>query len=215
MNKNLITPIIAIVILVVGWLIYNNYFSNSNVILPKTSDTKNVVTQVFSSADHKLSLNYPKIWNATDLGGDKNVKTPSTMESVQLFYDDKNLLDKSDPVSVKVSAELLRFVIEDIAKIESTDDWFNYIKNKVDKFISITELSSNYNLVKLEKIDNIDGKFTISETYTQGDFDGKDVYIYNSQAKEFYQLVTKTPKGYYSKFKSFFDTIILSIKVGN
>lgn len=207
-------PIIIIIILAlyfIYWKINNKDFTP---VAPKSVSTFSEIKSAnFSSAENKLNLNYPGDWKTKDLGGDKQIKEPNTPENVVFVYDPKNLKYQDDLASAQVSVKILRFVPEDSVKINSGDDWFNYIKAKVDSYIEGLGKVFNYSLISLSKT-LVNDFFAVEEKYTQPEtVQARDLYIYNQASNEFYQIITKAPKDLYDKFLPYFDLVVSSFKV--
>ena len=173
---------------------------------PQGDSSKVDFSEVFKNDDLKISLKYPKGWKTKDLGGDKNVTEPLVRENVLFVY------DPVDPTSeqAKASLKFLRFVLENGIKINSGDDWYNYVKDKVNKFTEQTDLVSEvgYKLISLEKVKDINGHFAVREDYTLKDnVRGRDYYIY---ATDIYQYVFETLESNFNYYQPIFDTIAQS-----
>ncbi len=168
----------------------------------------------FYNKDHNVSMQYPADWEETDLGGAKNVATPLLRENIGFFYLPEAEVDENDPRTAIVSVKLLRFVIEESVEISSLDDWYNYMKSKIDEFIANPLLSENYELLEIKKGSDIDGKWTIVEDYIENKLiTGKDFYIFNGD--EFYQFVTKAPNAYFANYLPLIQKTVNSFRVGD
>lgn len=181
--------------------------------ISQDTDFQQAKMKDFTNQDHNITGKYPADWQEADLGGDKNVATPLTRENIGFFYLPDSEVSQKDPATSIVSVKLLRFVLEEDVKIKSHDDWYDYIKAKVDEFIANPTLSSSYQLINLSKGEKIDNKWTVVEDYIENDLViGKDFYIFNQD--EFYQFVTKAPKDYFSKFLPLIEETVNSFKIG-
>lgn len=223
MNRN--TTIVVILILVIfaltGFIWWNSNQPKgageeiqkivNNVDIP--SDLSKITTKEFTNSDHKITISYPANWQEKDLGGDKNVTDPLTRENIAFFYLPGTEVSKNDFASSLVSAKSLRFVLSSDTKINSQDDWYNYIDKLVKDYQNNSILSSDYQLLSLDNGDKIDNKYVVVENYIEQDTSrGKDYYIYNNG--ELYQFVTKAPKAYYDKFSPYIEKIVNSFKQG-
>lgn len=166
--------------------------------------------QEYKNEDHHLSLKYHQAWKTKDLGGEKNVTTPLVRENIIFLYDPIDP-DKEDEVGA--SLKLLRFVLEPEKKIESADDWYDYVKEKVDDFIADKELTEEigYKLISLEKHNDINGYWVIQEDYKRKDnLRGRDFYIY---AEDLYQFVCKSNQDNFDFYSSYFEEIVNSFTI--
>lgn len=222
MNKNVLIVVILLVLAVGGYFLYRYYngektkqdngkvdsqLSQENLgNEPKLENSENTGLKNFKNDDLGLELSYDMQWEYIDLGGEKNVTEPLVRENVAYFQiantgDDKTL----------ANVKLLRFVLEDNINITDENDWYDYIKNKIDNFVANEELSSNYQLTDVKIIDKLADKFSVEETYIEDDqYQGKDIYIYNGS--EFYQFVTKIRKDLIQDYTNIVDEIVKSIK---
>lgn len=177
-----------------------------------TSSPSTNVDQTFTNPDHKISFQYPGSWKIEDLGGEKNVTEPLTRENIFFAYDpiDPNKLDQKQ---AKATLKLLRFVLEPGTNINSLDDWYQYVKGKIDSFASNQTLidETGYNLISLEKVNDINGHFAVRENYALKDsVKGSDYYIY---ANDLYQFVFEAKEIYYDKYQSMLEQIINSFNI--
>lgn len=175
------------------------------------NDSK-ITTKDFSNPDHNITLKYPDNWQEKDLGGAKNITEPLTRENIAYFYVSISQLG-DDPTSSLVNVKLLRFSLGDDANnIQTSDDWYNYIKKKVDDFIANKTLSANYQFTSLESGQKIDGKWIVEENYTENNLlRGKDYYIFND--RDMYQFVTKAPIEYFDAYFPQIETIVNSFSI--
>lgn len=214
--KKILIWIIPIIILVgVGgyyayWKINNRPFTPS---APKAvSGADEIKTKIYTNSDHKITMKYPESWKTTDLGGDKNVTEPLLRENIVYLYDPENLENKKDVQSTKVGINVLRFVPEN-KDINSPDDWFNYVKEKVDDYTGTLGKLNDYIAISVTKTE-VDGKWAAVEEYFEPSaIRSRDFYIYNPDKKEFYQLITWAPKDLYDQFLPYFDLIINSFHI--
>lgn len=184
--------------------------SPPEIIKPEEKET--IKTKTFTNSDHGISLTYPESWQETDLGGDKNVTEQLARENIAYFYRADTQTQENDPTSSLVNVKLLRFYLGKDHQINTSDDWYKYIKEKVDEYIAEPKLSSNYELKNLEVGDKIDGKWTIVEDYIENEVEkGKDYYIFNGD--EIYQFVTHTPEKYYDNYFPEIETVVDSFKI--
>jgi hypothetical protein len=177
-----------------------------------TSSPNVNVDQTFSNSDYKIIFQYPGSWKNEDLGGEKNVTEPLTRENVFFIYDPIDS-SKSDQKQAKATLKLLRFVLESNVSINSADDWYNYIKEKVDNFVGNKTLidETGYNLISLDKVNDINGNYTVRENYTLKDnVKGSDYYIY---AKDLYQFVFEAKEIYFDKYQTMLDQIVNSFNI--
>lgn len=215
MKKKLSWIILLIVLLVAGG--YYFYWKNANKqfkpIPPKdVKSSGEIKTSTYTNSDHKLTLNYPDGWKTADLGGDKNITAPLMRENIVFIYDPANLKDKKDVTSAQVSTKVLRFVVEKDKKINSEDDWYSYIKQKVDDYAATLGKENNYTLLSLHA--TAFAWWAIEERYYEpAEIQGRDLYIYNQKKNEFYQIVNKAPKDLYDKFLPYFDLTINSFTI--
>lgn len=177
-----------------------------------TSSPITDTNQTFTNSDHGLSFKYPASWKTEDLGGEKNVTEPLVRENIFFIYDpiDSN---KPDQKEAKATLKALRFVVEPDVKISSEDDWYQYIKGKVDNFIANKTLvdETGYQLISLEKVDEVNGRYTVYEDYTlENDVRGRDYYIY---AKDLYQFIFEAKTIYFDKYTSMLEQIVGSFNV--
>jgi len=166
------------------------------------------LSQEFLSASHGVSFKYPSLWKSKDIDGDKNVTSPLTRENIAYLYEPVSSSDKA-----LSTMELLRFVIEPNETIKSVDDWYNYIKAKVDKFVGQKDLTDEvgYNLISLEKVDDINGKWTVREDYTLKDnVRGRDYYIYTG---DIYQFVFEVNQSDFTSYEQLFKNIAYSFNI--
>lgn len=181
--------------------------SGSQENIPKESE----LTQEFKNDDLKLSLKYPKNWQTKDLGGDKNVKEPLVRENIFFAYDPVNSQSDSSQANLKV----LRFVPEPDKKINSQDDWYNYIKGKVDDYISNAEVvgETGYKFISLDKVEDINGHYTVREDYNLKDnVRGRDYYIY---AQDIYQFIFECVENNFNSYSPIFEQIVKSFSVSS
>ncbi len=163
----------------------------------------------FYNKDHNISMQYPASWQQVDLGGEKKVTEPLMRENIGFFYINNSEINKDDPNTATTSIKLLRFVLEDSSVIKSLDDWLDYIKSKVNDFVSHEQLSKNYKLKNVTKSSAIDGKWTVVEDYDEYDLiSGKDYYIY--AGNEFYQFVTRIPNKFVNNFSPLVEKTVNS-----
>lgn len=180
---------------------------------PNPDSTESIGEKTFENTDHNITITYPDNWKEADLGGDKKVTDPMTRENIAYFYLPDSETATNNPGSAIVSVKLLRFVLEDGTTINNIDDFYNYIKAKIDDFVGNPLLSSGYELKSLEKSTSIDGKSVVVENYVEDNLiTGKDYYI--SAKGELYQFVTKAPSTYYEKFVPQIEKIVNSINFG-
>lgn len=214
--KKILMWVIPIIILVglggyyAYWKISNKPFTPS---APKeVSSSSEIKTKVYTNSDHKLTIKYPESWKNADLGGDKDITEPLLRENIVYFYDPENLENKKDAQSAKVAVNILRFVSEN-KDINTSDDWFNYIKKKIDDYTNTLGKLNDYANISVTK-GEVNGKWAVVEEYTEPDTTrSRDFYIYNPDKNEFYQLITWAPKDLYDKFLPYFDSIINSFKI--
>jgi hypothetical protein len=217
-NYWLIVSITLLVVLIAAVGVYYFYWQKNNkVYTPKSPQTvksqDEIKTAEYNNAEYGISLNYPADWKQSYLGGDRNVTEPLTRENIVFLYDPNNLKDKSDLTSAQVSAKVLRFVTEQDAAINSQDEWFKYIKSKVDDYITTFSQQRGYSLISLTPT-TINGLWAVEEKYYEpSDIQSRDLYIYNKNKGEFYQIVTHAPKSIYDKSAPYLDLIINSFKI--
>lgn len=213
-----IVIIILTIVVLVGASIYYFYWQKNNQnYKPKSPTTVSsqdeIKTAQYNNAQYGITFNYPVDWKQSYLGGDTNVTEPLKRENIILIYDPQNLKYESDPISAQVSAKIMRFVVEQDASINSPEDWFNYIKSKVDDYISTFAQERGYSLTSLSQT-TINGLWSVEEKYFEpSETQSRDVYIYNKDKQEFYQIVTKAPKSLYDKFFPYLDLIVSSFKI--
>jgi len=224
MNKTVFIVIVIVILAVGGYFLYKKYFKKSDqnttsqtttsasVIPSPTSsntDVNNTLSKTFTNNDLGVTLSYSSDWLYIDLGGNKNVTEPLVRENVAYFQ-----IANENDADTLANLKLLRFVIEPEVSIESEDEWFDYIKGKVDAFVTDTTLSADYKPVSVNVVDNIDGKYTVEEKYIeQGEYTGRDIYIYNGS--DFYQFVSKIKTNLLDKYESSLNAIINSVKISN
>jgi len=215
MKKILIWVIPIIILAGVGgyyayWKISSKPFTPS---APKeVSSADAIKTNVFTNSDHKITIKYPEGWEKSDLGGDKNVTEPLLRENIVYFYDPANLENKKDVQSTKVGVNVLRFVSES-KDINSADDWFNYIKKKVDDYTETLGKLNDYTGISVTKSE-VNGKWAVIEEYYEpSSTRSRDFYIYNPDKNDFYQIITWAPKDLYDQFLPYFDLIINGFKI--
>jgi len=215
MKKILIWVIPIIVLVGAGgyyayWKINNKPFTPS---APKeVSSPEEIKTKIYTNSDHKITIKYPESWRNADLGGDKNITEPLTRENIVYFYDPENLADKKDVQSAKVGVNVLRFVPEN-KDIATADDWFNYIKKKVDDYTDTLGKLNDYTSISVTPSE-INGKWAVVENYYEPTATrSRDFYIYNPDKNEFYQLITWAPRDLYDKFLPYFDLIVNSFEI--
>ncbi|OGD67094.1 hypothetical protein A3F08_00855 [Candidatus Berkelbacteria bacterium RIFCSPHIGHO2_12_FULL_36_9] len=205
--------IIAVIILA-GLGIYFYYYQNgvnksitsddSVKFVELTPDVKNEEIE-FKDDNYELSFKYPETWLEKDLEGEKNVTAPLTSETIGYLYDSANKKDE-----IGASIKLLRFVLEENKTINSSDEWFNYIMDKVNTFTAQTDLVKDlgYELISLEKVADINGRWVIREDYKRkNNIRGRDYYIY---AGDLYQFVFKSLDSSFGQYSSIFDNIAKS-----
>lgn len=225
MNKAVLIAIVIVILGIGGYFVYTKYFkktsdetsqkatlsttTNSPTASASVTDNSSPQSKTFKNNDLGVELSYASDWTYIDLGGIKNVTEPLVRENVAYFQ-----IANENADDTLANVKLLRFVLEDDANIQTKDDWYNYIKEKVDAFVENTTLSANYEPVSLEIANDIDNKFTVEEKYIEDDkYTGKDIYIYNGS--DFYQFVTKIKSDLISKYQSSLDAIINSLKISN
>lgn len=170
-------------------------------------------TKEFTNTDHDITIKYPDDWISADLGGDKNVTEPLKRENIGFFYLPNSEVREENPNTAIVSVKLIRFVVEDGITINSADDWYDYIKKKIDDFIASPVLSANYEFKGLNKSEIFSGKFVVIEDYVENNLiTGKDYYVY--QKGQLYQFVTKAPNAYFSQYVSIIEKIVQSAQFG-
>lgn len=217
MKKILIWIIPIIILLAAGG--YYFYWKNTNKPFKPTppeevKSGEEIKTTVYTNSDHKLTIKYPENWETADLGGEKNINEPLIRENIVFIYDPANLKDKNNVESAEVSAKVLRFISES-KDINSADAWFNYVKSKVDDYAANLGQLNNYSLIALDKTE-VNGKWAVEEKYYEpSTSQSRDIYIYNKEKNEFYQIITRAPKDLYDQFLPYFDLIINSFKVDN
>lgn len=176
----------------------------------KQQDNKIALTKEFKNNDHNFSFRYPENWQVMETKGDKNVTEPLKREEIAKL----RLPAEKEQATDDLTLVVLRFVIEPERKIKTSDDWYNYIKEKVDKFIAIKDLSEKvgYKLISLNKTDDINGHFAVREDYyLSGDIRGEDFYLYNG--KDFYQFVFEVVGQKYDNYTSVIEEIVKSVVV--
>lgn len=222
-TTNFLLSILIILIIASGLIYYfkvmNDSTDSGNKADKKLTEVKNatVITKDYINDLHKLTIKYPENWYQKDLGGDKNIIEPLTMENIIMFFDAEEGSDpESDNPSASASVKINRFVLELGKSINSQDDWYNYIKEKVDvaKESEIAK-QNGYQFISLIKYDDINGKWAVEENYRENDeMMGEDIYIFNNGSGEFYQLVCRSKEIAFADYQKYFDTIIDSFKIG-
>ncbi len=214
MKKTYLYILIGLIIIglgIGGYFIYKNIKKTNN----KNSNQETISALLYTNANHNLTIKYPSNWIAKDLGGEKNITTPLTREEVIYFYDPTTLPSDNNILNATTSARVIRYKLSDDTKITSEDDWYNYIKAQVDKYISEKAQASGYTSISVDK-KTIDGKWAVEENYYEpADTRGQDEYIYNPKNNEFYQIVTKSPKNLFNDIKSNFDVITNDFHISN
>lgn len=227
MNKikttNFLLIILIILIIIIGIIYYFKVVDNSsnpaNKADKKLSEVKTatITTKDYLNDSHKLTIKYPENWYQKDLGGDKNITKPLTMENIIMFFDAEEGTDpESNSPSASASVKINRFVLEASKSINSQDDWYSYIEEKVNvaKESDIAK-ENGYQYISLTKHDDINGKWAIEEKYRENDeMMGKDIYLFNNGNGEFYQLVCRSKEVVFGDYQKYFDTIIDSFKIG-
>lgn len=224
MSKNVMIVIIVLIIAVGGYFLYKKYFQKSDknttsktttsasmspTSTSSNTDTGKNLSKTFTNNDLGVTLSYSSEWLYIDLGGNKNVTEPLVRENVAYFQ-----IANENEDDTMANLKLLRYVIEPDISIDSEDDWYDYINDKVDNFIADETLSADYEPVSVDLVENIDGKYTVEEKYIeQGIYTGKDIYIYNGS--DFYQFVSKIKTTLLDKYESSLDAIINSLKISN
>lgn len=220
MNKNMFVVLGIIILIIVGYFVYTNNANKEKgtqgtekSVLdgnkePEKTDQPEDEWEVFENKDHKITLEYPSSWQFADLGGPKNVSEALNRENIGYFY-----TTDENKYGVVAGIKLLRFVIESDVKIQNENDWYDYIKIKVDDFLSNKELSENYTLIDLKISDPIDGKYVVEEIYTEDEYNGRDIYIYNGA--DFYQFVSLIQPEYNEIYSDVVGRIIKSFTIAN
>lgn len=221
MNKNYTVIIILVIIILalVGFIWWNSQQPKGSEAIIKevikdidiVSDLSKIASKEFINSDHKITLNYPENWQEKDLGSEKNITEALKRENIAFFYLPGTQVSSNDFTTSLVSVKLLRFVLAPDTKINSQGDWYNYIDKLVKEYQNNPVLSSDYQLLSLDKGEKIDNKYVIVENYLeQNSSRGKDYYIYADG--ELYQFVTKSPKDYFDKFSPYIEKIVTSFK---
>ncbi|EKD56948.1 MAG: hypothetical protein ACD_58C00039G0009 [uncultured bacterium] len=223
-NSKLIFLLISITIITLGYYMLLKYNNKTNVVVDDTKlsfvdQTSSLVakdeikSQKYQNTDHNITINYPKSWFKSDLGGQKNVTKPDVRENIVYFYDAKDQVESDKNQDIYASVKIIRYVLGSETKIDSADSWYNFINNRVENYkISTLAEASEYQLNSVSKLGDIDGNWVTEEQYQEiGGIKAKDIYIYHDG--EFYQLICKTKEGKYSDYLPYFYLIINSFKI--
>jgi len=224
--KNKLSTIVIVVIAIIiiglgGYLLFKKYKSdNSNSQNTQNQSTENTSAEKspdatknekeFKNDLHKLSFNYPADWNVIDVKDVQTITQPLTREDVASLY--KNDENSKEIISLK----LLRFVIEPNVKIANSDDWYNYIKGKVNNYITLKEITdaTGYQLIAVEKTSDINGHYISREDYNlKNNIKGQDYYINNGQ--EMYQFVFECIGDQFNNYAETIKNIVNSFKINN
>ena len=146
-------------------------------------------------------------WNKNDITI-SDITAPLTRQELADIYEPSKTQG-----SISASGKLLRFVMEDKSIIKSQDDWYDYIKEKIDALVADEDMikETNYKFISLEKIDDIDGHYAVREDYTDREnLRGRDFYIFND---DIYQFVFESNINVFDNYISIFDKIAASLKL--
>lgn len=183
-------------------------FDPYNVTYASKEPAQKALNQTYTNDAHKIIINYPDGWTLEDLGGPKNVTDPLVRENIAYVYDPAN-----EVIKAGATVKLIRFVLEKNTKIKTQSDWFNYVKAKIDSFMTEKSLIDElgYQLISVDKIDSINGHFVVQENYTlKNDVRARDYYVF---ANDLYQFIFQANKDSFDKYANYFDKIAQSFNI--
>lgn len=208
---------LVILILLCGSIYYfnNKKSGNPDYVENKLKELENseIKLKEYKSDLHKITISYPENWQTLDLGGNKNVTEPLKAENIILFFDPKEDADPTTDPSASASVKIKRYVIEKDRQITSQDDWFNYIKGKIDATKeSDTAKAAGYQLVSVANHDKVNNLWAVEENYTEADeMKARDIYLFHDG--DLYQLICKSKQVVFNNYEPYFNSIIDSIRI--